>query len=112
MKTRKKPLSTSVDQEIYDRIATLAVVDNRSIAEIVAMCAKAGLPLVESEIRDHIKVAMEYTPAGKLLVRYGHLEPFCPADVVGTVAQPKAYPSHREETSLVEERPAKQKRAA
>lgn len=112
MKTRKKPLSTSVDQEIFDRIATLAVVDNRSTAEIVAMCAKAGLPLVESEIRDHIKVAMEYTPAGKLLVRYGHLEPFCLADMVGVMAQPKAYPPHREELTVMEERSAKPKRAA
>lgn len=106
MKTRKIPLSTSVDQDIFDRIEALALVDSRSKADIVDMCAKAGLPLVESEIRDNIKIATEYSQEGKLMMRYGHLEPFCPADMVQPTAPALAYPPHRDETALVGDQPA------
>ncbi len=50
MKSRKKPVSTSVDQEIYDRIAVCATVDNRSFAEVLALAAVAGLPIVEERV--------------------------------------------------------------
>ncbi len=54
MKTRKKPLSTSVDPETYERIKLLATLDRRSIAEIAAMCAAAGLEKIEREMQRRI----------------------------------------------------------
>lgn len=40
-----------MESSIYERIRLLAEVDRRSIAEIAAMCAEAGLAEVEKDIK-------------------------------------------------------------
>jgi len=47
----KTPASVRLEPEVFTRIQTLATVDRRSISEIVAMCAEAGLPQVEAAIK-------------------------------------------------------------
>ncbi len=81
MKTRKKPVSTSIDPETFARLELLAKADNRSIAEVVAMCAKAGLPMVESSIRDHLHISVQPDKNGRVLIHYGRQKPFCPDDL-------------------------------
>lgn len=64
---KKKPISTSVEQEVYDRIAVCATVDNRSVAEVLAMAAIAGLPVVEARVR-RVATPSAPTPAAGAVV--------------------------------------------
>ena len=51
----KIPTSVRLDQDVYDRIKSIATVDRRSIAEVVAWAVERGLPSLEAEL--HIKEA-------------------------------------------------------
>jgi hypothetical protein len=73
---QKKPLSTSIDQETHDRLTLLAKTDERSMAEIVSMCVRAGLPLVEASVLRHVKIALVTAPDGDALIHYDQFRPF------------------------------------
>jgi predicted DNA-binding protein len=46
----KKPASTSLENDIYERVARLAKVDRRSIAQILEQCVERGLPDIEADV--------------------------------------------------------------
>ena len=50
MKSNKRPISTRVEDSIHQRIELVALVDRRSVADIVAECVRRALPALESEL--------------------------------------------------------------
>ena len=52
----KKPASTSLEEALYERVERIALVDRRSIAEVIAWAAEKGLPLVEEEMANRAKL--------------------------------------------------------
>jgi hypothetical protein len=46
----KVQVSGSVEKELFDRLALVAKVDRRSLAEVVALALMEGLPLLEEEV--------------------------------------------------------------
>ena len=45
----KIPVSARLDPDVFERVKTLATVDRRSIAEIIAWAVQTGLPTLEAQ---------------------------------------------------------------
>jgi hypothetical protein len=65
----KKQAATSLEESIMERIKRIAIVDRRSIAEVVAWAVEKGLPEVEEELRSKL------TEGGALSPQQPVLEP-------------------------------------
>jgi hypothetical protein len=51
----KKPVSTSLDEQIFQRVTRVAKVDRRSIAQVIEICVERALVQLEEEISDLLK---------------------------------------------------------
>jgi len=51
----KKPASTNLTEEIWDRVTRVAKVDRRSISEVLEICVELGLPEMERDVQHKIQ---------------------------------------------------------
>ena len=61
----KKPASTSLEEALYQRVARVAKVDRRSIAQILEICVEKALPELEAEQLTLKEEAPVYQAEGK-----------------------------------------------
>ena len=53
----KKPVSTSVEEEIHNRLVRVSEIDKRSISQLVQMCVEKWLPELERELAEKMTIA-------------------------------------------------------
>jgi predicted DNA-binding protein len=53
MAMQKYPVAVRLDEDVYERLQTLAKLDRRTVSNILAFVIEKGLPLIEARIRAH-----------------------------------------------------------
>lgn len=87
--------SCTVEPEVHERIKLVALVDRRSVADVVAECVRRALPQLEAELeRPRLTAAMkrrieEGEPVAEVIMQ--HLAPYAtaPAPEKAAPAPPK-----------------------
>lgn len=51
----KRPASTSLDLPLYERLAKVAMIDKRSVSQVIETCIERSLAGIEAELEEKIK---------------------------------------------------------